>query len=44
VIEDELPESEFASVAVMVWGPAVFSVAEKVAVTVVTIDAGGNTA
>ncbi|HXP78759.1 MAG TPA: hypothetical protein VN976_02550 [Verrucomicrobiae bacterium] len=44
VIEVELPESEFASVAVMVWGPAVFSVAVNVPVTFVSIDAAGNTA
>ena len=43
-IEVELPESEFESVAVMVWGPAVFSVAVNVPVTFVSIDAAGNTA
>ena len=40
----ELPESEFESVTVMVWDPAVFSVAEKVPVTLVIIDAAGNEA
>jgi hypothetical protein len=44
VIEVELPESQFASVAVMVWGPAVFSVAVKAPVTFDSIDAAGNTA
>ncbi len=46
LIEFELPvmEAVTESVAVMVWLPAVFSVAEKVAVPFVSVELAGSTA